>query len=69
MVSMVMKYPALKVQSQVCQDMVWYSMVWNAWYGMAMKYLHSEFSLKYAKVTKNIIAIALPTGIVCPSFS
>ena len=44
-------------------------MVWNAWYGMAMKYLHSEFSLKYTKVTKNIIAIALPTGIVCPSFS
>ena len=53
-----MKYPALKVQPQVRQDMAWYGMVWNAWYGMAMKYSHLEFSLKYAKVTKNIIAIA-----------
>ena len=34
MVSMVMKYPALKVQHQVCQDMVRYGIVWYRMHGM-----------------------------------
>ena len=48
----------LATPAKVGQCRFWFGIVWNAWYGMAMKYSHLEFSLKYAKVTKNIIAIA-----------